>query len=88
MFNAIKEEIANKKRNLEEHKMVTSSRKYFKRGELDQIMYGKKSAENESSLNKNDVTESKNEASSSRSQDMDDAPTLPRQEVQNFKIFI
>ncbi|MCL4140978.1 UNVERIFIED_CONTAM: hypothetical protein GTU68_042481, partial [Idotea baltica] len=80
MLKALKEEIQRKKRDLEESKVLTNERKYFKRGDLDTALYGDQSKEDLPS-DSTDQQDGDELAAASKSEDMDQGPTLPRQEV-------
>lgn len=84
MLKALKDEISKKKRSLEESKIFTNERKYFKRAELDRIMYGQSSSETADSVKKNDDKKFNETNNISKCEDVDEGPTLPRTEVRNL----
>ncbi|KAB7506613.1 Pre-mRNA-splicing factor 18 [Armadillidium nasatum] len=81
MLQALKDEISKKKRSLEESKIFTNEKKYFKRAELDRIMYGQSSSEIADSVKKNDDKKFNETNNISKCEDVDEGPTLPRTEV-------
>ena len=85
MFSALKDEILAKKRSLEETKIITGGKKYFKRSELNNLRSesDEKSLSDCSSTSKEKKAKSIGSASLSgkSNEDMDEGPELPRTEV-------